>query len=1035
MGVPAYFRWLSNKYPKIISKVIEELPTELEGVEVPIDISKPNPNGEEFDNLYLDMNNIVHPCFHPEDKPAPTSEEEIMLEIFKYTERLVTMVRPRKLLMMAVDGVAPRAKMNQQRSRRFRSAQDAKEEAENKEEFRKLTAAGSRAEEGSGEEKTEKFDSNVITPGTPFMHALAESLRYWTSYKLSTDPSWANLKVIISDASIPGEGEHKIMAFIRSQRRSQEYDPNTSHVIYGLDADLIMLALALHEPHFRILREDVFANDGKPKTCRICNQPGHFAAECRGEARVKSGEFDQVEKNTERKPYVWLHVAVLREYLEVELRVPNQPFKFDLERAIDDYVFLLFFVGNDFLPHLPSLSIREEGINALISIWKSHLPSFDGYVTMDGSIDLAKCQLIMDGLAKQEDNIFKKRREVDLKREAGAKRRRMMEERRSNTYRQPPTPVEEPPTPTGSDKGAGKGSAKRRKGENFDDIITFSPAQGNSREVREMGQGLFAHRKEIFQAQVQSANTANKSAAAVMKEQLLRKKSLTGLPDENGDESNEKSAEPEEPADSQMADPEVAEPQVTESPAVPAKRKADEVEEDQGTPGRSTPIPKGGSDPNEMPPDDVRLWEDGYADRYYEKKFRVDPKDIEFRHQVGKDYVEGLCWVLLYYMQDCPSWTWYYPHHYAPFAADFVELSSMKFDFVRGTPFRPYEQLMGVLPAASNHAIPKPFRSLMEDEDSPIVDFYPEDFELDLNGKKFKWQGTALLPFIDGKRLLDAMATRYPQLTDDENSRNQPGRDVMYFSKKHPMYAGVISNFYSKNEGTPVYVLNPVTSHGLCGSVEKVESYIPETPLPALFSVEKTPGLDEDGSMSVYYDIPKSTNIHKSQLLRGLNMPAKKLTSYDMDMQRHRTNNGGRNFGYDNTRRYNGPPNPAAGRFDPNSMGNPPPPGTMPFGQGGPPPPPWLAAQMGFVPPPPPGFGGVPPRPQNGNGHQSQQGGYGGNGYGGNHGGQQGGQQYDGNRNGNGNGGQGGRRDYDRRNERFDRRDDRRDQNRYQNRR
>ena len=102
MGVPALFRWLSQKYPKIISQVIEETPENVEGQEIPVDISKPNPNGEEFDNLYLDMNGIVHPCSHPEDRPPPSTEEEMMLAIFKYTERVFNMVRPRKLLHIAV---------------------------------------------------------------------------------------------------------------------------------------------------------------------------------------------------------------------------------------------------------------------------------------------------------------------------------------------------------------------------------------------------------------------------------------------------------------------------------------------------------------------------------------------------------------------------------------------------------------------------------------------------------------------------------------------------------------------------------------------------------------------------------------------------------------------------------------------------------------------------------------------------------------------------------------------------------------------
>lgn len=99
---PALFRWLSKKYPKIISPVIEDQPTNVDGQEIPVDTTKSNPNGEEFDNLYLDMNGIVHPCSHPEDRPPPSNEEEMMLAVFEYTDRVVNMVRPRKLLLIAV---------------------------------------------------------------------------------------------------------------------------------------------------------------------------------------------------------------------------------------------------------------------------------------------------------------------------------------------------------------------------------------------------------------------------------------------------------------------------------------------------------------------------------------------------------------------------------------------------------------------------------------------------------------------------------------------------------------------------------------------------------------------------------------------------------------------------------------------------------------------------------------------------------------------------------------------------------------------
>jgi 5'-3' exoribonuclease 2 len=116
------------------------------------------------------------------------------------------------------------------------------------------------------------------------MDLLSKSLQYWVSYKLSTDPGWKDLKIIISDSSVPGEGEHKIVDWIRRQRSYPDWNPNTSHVMYGLDADLIMLSLATHEPFFRVLREDVFAQGSKgPQPCRNCGEPGHYAANCKSE--------------------------------------------------------------------------------------------------------------------------------------------------------------------------------------------------------------------------------------------------------------------------------------------------------------------------------------------------------------------------------------------------------------------------------------------------------------------------------------------------------------------------------------------------------------------------------------------------------------------------------------------------------------------------------------------------------------------------------------------------------------------------------
>lgn len=823
MGVPAMFRWLSQKYPKIISSVVEDLPKKVDDETIPVDRTKPNPNGEEFDNLYLDMNGIVHPCSHPEDKPAPKTEADMMLAIFEYTDRVVGMVRPRKLLYLAVDGVAPRAKMNQQRSRRFRSAREAKEKDDEKAEFLKVLHAqkASRGEDiTSLDEVVEKtWDSNAITPGTPFMFMLAESLQYWCAYKFTTDPSWRDMKVIISDASVPGEGEHKIMNFIRSQRSKPTHDPNTRHVIYGLDADLIMLGLATHEPHFRVLREDVFFDSGKDKSCTKCGRKGHIRPNCphpNDGAKLTEDEAKEEWDAAEHplKPFIWLHINVLREYLAVEMDGPGRKFPHNIERALDDWVFMCFFVGNDFLPHLPSLEIRDQGIDLLTKIWRELLPQMDDYVTKDGFPNMRVVQQILQGLASQEAEIFRKRKEVSDRQ--AAKRAKYGDRNKNNGQ---PSWVQAPP-------------AKRVK-ENTDTYLEagipfFSPQDAQSNEVRAVSKEMLANK-----------NQTNKSAAARLKEMMKAK------------------AEGTTPSETESQSSETASASGQDTPVHLGKRGHEAIEDsDNGTPGRSTPIvPESPSQQSQkkdgdMPEDTVKLWEPGYEDRYYAQKFNVKPDDVEFRHKVARSYAEGLCWVLAYYFQGCQSWTWYFPYHYAPFASDFVDIGDMDPHkmFTKGKPFHPYEQLMGVLPAASNHAIPEPYRILMSDPNSPILDFYPEDFPIDLNGKKFAWQGVALLPFIDEKRLLSAMATKADQLTEDEVRRNEFGKETLMFAQAGKLFKGMKKSIFSK--GNKKVEIDHEHSDALHGEVEPHDLFIPDSQLVPPFDAESEEfDIIQDGSI------------------------------------------------------------------------------------------------------------------------------------------------------------------------------------------
>lgn len=260
MGVPAFYRWLSEKYPKIVSAVLEKRNDVFEGAEIPLNLTEPNPNGVEYDNLYVDMNGLIHPCSHPEDREAPTSESEMYVNVTMYVDRLFAAVRPRRVLFLAIDGVAPRAKMNQQRSRRFRAVKDAKERQKVMDEvMQDMKDLGLQAPEGHGMD----WDSNVITPGTEFMSNLSLYLRFYVLDRMNKNPAWRNIKVILSDASEPGEGEHKIMSFIRAQRAKPGYDPNQRHILHGLDADLIMLALATHEVNTELYCLHQFGKDTK----------------------------------------------------------------------------------------------------------------------------------------------------------------------------------------------------------------------------------------------------------------------------------------------------------------------------------------------------------------------------------------------------------------------------------------------------------------------------------------------------------------------------------------------------------------------------------------------------------------------------------------------------------------------------------------------------------------------------------------------------------------------------------------------------
>ncbi|XP_035277736.1 5'-3' exoribonuclease 1 isoform X2 [Anguilla anguilla] len=602
MGVPKFYRWISERYP-CLSEVVKEH-------QIP-----------EFDNLYLDMNGIIHQCSHPNDEDVHfrISEEKIFADIFHYLEVLFRIIKPRKVFFMAVDGVAPRAKMNQQRGRRFRSAKEAED---------KIKKA---LEKGEVLPTEARFDSNCITPGTEFMARLQEQLKYFVHSKLSTDRSWQGVSVYLSGHETPGEGEHKIMEFIRSENAKPDHDPNTRHCLYGLDADLIMLGLTSHEPHFSLLREEV--RFGGRKAQKRITAP-------------------------EETTFHLLHLSLMREYIDYEFsELKNKiSFEYDLERIIDDWILMGFLVGNDFIPHLPHLHINHDALPLLYRTYISVLPSLTGYLNENGNLNLANFQKYLDKLSEFDREHFS---------------------------------------------------------EVFVDLKWFESKVGNK------------YLNEAAGLAAEEAHAREGRKSKVLDDSL----SLTVL--DGGKDSD----------------------------GLPARDCGEEDGED----------------------DDLFETEfRQYKRSYYMTKLGVEVVSDEFLASQALCYVEGIQWILHYYYHGVQSWSWYYPHHYAPFLSDVRNIAGLKLEFDLGKPFMPFEQLLGVLPAASKDLLPQCYQHLMTAESSPIIEYYPLDFKTDLNGKQQEWEAVVLIPFIDETRLLAAMEPYSALMSAGEKARNRHTECALY---------------------------------------------------------------------------------------------------------------------------------------------------------------------------------------------------------------------------------------------------------------
>jgi len=336
MGIPLYFQSIVRNHPEL---VLKKLPTTCKKIA-----------------LYLDFNCLIHPCCQKvldriaEKKQkihTPIIEKMFQVEIYNYMKKLCELFKNTdqtlSTLMIAIDGIAPQAKMVQQRSRRFRSVF-------RKHEVRKIDRMFNKPP------NLNSWDTNAITPGTEFM----SDLSIYLQQVLKTDPYFKVIPTrILSDASVPGEGEHKILEHLRKRKEVNVSDGDgdgETTIIYGLDADLIMLSMASRYENIYLLRESV-----------------HFG-------KVKEGCFRYLDIPT-FKSYLY---NTLVESIDDDFKE-----QLDQDLLIQDYIFLCFLIGNDFIPNLPSINIKHDGIDYVIDLYKDILCIREEYLICDNEINIS----------------------------------------------------------------------------------------------------------------------------------------------------------------------------------------------------------------------------------------------------------------------------------------------------------------------------------------------------------------------------------------------------------------------------------------------------------------------------------------------------------------------------------------------------------------------------------------------------------------------------------------------------------------------
>jgi 5'-3' exoribonuclease 1 len=334
MGIPSYYTYLIKNYNQLVKKI--------------------NDFDKKVDHFYLDSNSIIYDSLHEIDVGKNIEEKiikSVCLKIYEYIKQ----VRPKKSVLISFDGVAPVAKLKQQKERRYRSKM-----------IEDILI------DTNVEQKKKLFNRALITPGTPFMNKLD---KYVKEFFNNREMFYGLQEIKVSGSSEKGEGEHKIFAKIRQRENKNSEDV---HVVYGLDADLIILAL-----NHMSWSQEIYLFRETPEF-------------------IKSIKIE-LDPN---EAYLMNISTLMGNIRDMMLDKKNKYIKnVDLMK---DYVFLMMFMGNDFMPHFPTLNIRTFGIDMILSIYKKVLGNKKQRIMVDNRIEWRNVRELVKEIASIEEDNFKK---------------------------------------------------------------------------------------------------------------------------------------------------------------------------------------------------------------------------------------------------------------------------------------------------------------------------------------------------------------------------------------------------------------------------------------------------------------------------------------------------------------------------------------------------------------------------------------------------------------------------------------------------